>query len=257
MTDRKTVLWGITDTEDRVFLSHVCDRCDLSCKTQTVMYTRFLTPRQALLVGERLGGICDIRFYGGFDGAERCIAAFVPNEWEELCYPICALKVDNLSKRALSHRDYLGSILALGISRELIGDIVVSDEGAVVMLCRDIADFVMMNLSKVGSVGIRLSVMKDTDTLGIEKSFKDTSGTVSSMRLDCVVSAALGKSRTGAAALITDGLVNVNYNAVKNVSYTVKDGDVISVRGFGKMIVETDLALTKKGRVHINIRKYI
>lgn len=257
MTDRKMVLCGITDAEDKMFLSHICDLCDRSDKTGMIMYTRFMTPRQAHLVGERLSHIYDIRFFGGFDGAERLMAAVVPNDWEEISYPMCAVRVDNLSKKELSHRDYLGSILALGITRDNLGDIAVAEDGAYVLSCVDIADYIVTNLTKIGSSGVRLSVAEDVSALEITKNFKTISATVSSMRLDCIVSAMTGKSRSVASELISDGLVSVNYDEVKSVSHTVKDKDVLSVRGFGKARVETDMTLTKKGRTHINIQKYI
>ncbi len=257
MTDRKTILWGITDAEEKLFLSHMCDKCDKSERSQRVVYTKFITPRQALLAKERLGGIYDIRFFGGFDGAERTVAAIVPNEWEELQYPVCAIRIDNLGKRELTHRDYLGSILGLGITRDNAGDIVIGVDSAIVMVYSDIADYIVTNLTKVGSCGVRIGITEDVSSLEITKSFKNLSATVSSMRLDCVIAAIINKSRSVSADIISEGIVNVNYEAVKNVSYTVKDGDIISVRGYGKAIVETDLNLTKKGRIHINIRKYI
>ncbi len=256
MLDRKTVLWGITDTDQRLCLSHLCDRLDASEKTQRTTYTRFLTPLEANLARERLSSY-DVRFSGGFDGAERVMAAFVPNEWEDIDFPLCAIKIKALGERKLSHRDYLGSLLSLGIERELVGDIVILDDGAAVVVCREIAEFIMMNVSKVASSGVRLSLMEDASSLGSQKSFKEISATVSSMRLDCVVSALASFSRSKAAECISRSNVNVNYKTQESVSYIVKDGDVISVRGYGKAIVETNLALTKKGRVHINIRKYI
>ena len=256
MTDRIAVLKGITDSEDKIFLSSVCDKCDRCEKTQRAVYTRFLTPRQALMVKERFSWT-DFRFFGGYEDAERVMVAFLPNEWEEAEFPLCAVKIKNVGKKELGHRDYMGTILSLGITRELVGDIVVTSEGALVFVCAEIADFIMDNLTKVASSGVRLTLCENTDDIKVERSFKETSATVSSMRLDCVISAALGKSRSVGAEYISQGMVNVNYDEEKSVSRTVKDGDVISVRGFGKMIIDTDLYLTKKGRIHINIRKYI
>ena len=257
MTDRALVLRGISDAEDKIFLAHICDLCDKSDKTGMIMYTAFMTPRQARIVGERLSHLYDIRFFGGFADAERLMAAIVPNDWEDVNYPMCAVKVDNLSKKELTHRDYLGSILALGITRDNLGDIAVTEKGAYVLSCSDIADYIVTNLTKIGSCGVRLSVAEDVSALEITKNFKTISATVTSMRLDCIVSAMTGKSRSVASELISDGLVSVNYDDIKSVSHTVKDKDVLSVRGYGKARVETDMTLTKKGRTHINIQKYI
>lgn len=257
MTDRDKVLKSVADSEDRLFLSSVCDKLDKSEKIQSCVYTRFVTPRQAMLVKERLSGYTDIRFFGGYDGAERVMVSFVPNDWEVPNFPLLCIKIKNIGKKELGHRDYMGSILSLGISRELVGDIVITDEGALVFVCREISDFIMQNLTKVASSGVRLTLCENTEDIKVERNFKVISATVSSMRLDCVISAATGKSRSGASASVSEGLVSVNYDEEKNVSRIIKDGDTISLRGFGKMIVNTDLYLTKKGRIHINIRKYI
>ena len=257
MKDKEQILFGIEDSEDRLLLSHMCDLFNRSRKTGQIVYSKFMTPKQALIVNERFGTICDVRLCGGFDGAERCMAAFVPNEWEELSYPFCGIDITNTGKKELSHRDYLGALLSLGITRDKAGDIVITPKGAVAIVCSDIADFVVQNLTKVASCGVRLAVVDDVSQITIERKFADSSHTVSSMRLDCIVSAATGKSRSGSVSIIAEGLVSVNYAPDKNVSRQLKDGDVLTIRGFGKMIVNTDMALTKKGRIHINLRKYV
>lgn len=250
-------MWGITDSEDKLFLSAMCDKCDRSEKTHKIIYTRFLTPRQVILIKDRLSDFCRVEFFGGYEGADRLMAAFLPEYAPEPEYPICAAEITDMGKRELSHRDYMGSILGLGISRELVGDIVVTPKGATVLLCREIADFVEMNLTKVGSSGIKLAITDNTDSLETEKQFKEIGATVSSMRIDCIVSAATGKSRSAALSYIREGIVSVNYDVVKSPSLCVGDGDVISVRGFGKMKLATDLNLTKKGRIYVKICKYI
>ena len=197
-----------------------------------------------------------VGFFGGYDDAERTVAAF-GETMEESSYPICAVKIESRSKKSFSHRDYLGSVLSLGIKREHIGDILVKDTDAVMFLTEEIADFVMMNLTRIASATVKLSIMDDLSEFETQRRFKETDITVSSMRLDCVLSAVTGRSRSQSAALIEEGLCTLNYNMVKNVRTQIKDGDIISVRGFGKCIIETDNTLTKKGRIHIRAKKYI
>jgi len=257
MTDRKRVLWGINDEEERLFLSRMSDLCDKSENSGRIMYSKFLNPRQQMLLRERLEGFSDISFFGGYTDADRTVAAFVPNEWQEISYPLEFILVSPTNKRTYSHRDYLGAILNLGIVRELIGDIVITDDGAIIAVLSDISDFIMMNLSRVGSASVRLKYVEDISFLEGTKAFKTVSSTVSSMRLDCVLSSAINKSRSQTAGIIEEGLASVNYEVVKNTSYIVKDGDVLSVRGFGKMIVNADGNLTKKGRIHIEFKKYV
>ncbi len=257
MTDRKSVLWGITDDGDRLFLSRMCDLCDRSIKTGLITYSRFLSPREQILVSDRQILFGNISFFGGYGDAERRILAFVPNDWEELSFPISYISARPTNNRQYSHRDYLGSLLALGITRELTGDIAVTEEGAVIAVLAEIADFVSMNLIRVASATVKVNILDKSAFPEGTKTFLSVSATVSSLRLDCVLSAVLGKSRTHSQELISEGSVSVNYNAVKNASLILKEGDIVSARGSGKFKLKTIGSLTKKGRTHIEAKKYI
>ncbi len=257
MTDRKQVLWGVTSDEDKLFLSRMCDLCDKSENTGLIMHSRFLTPREQMLLKDRLRFFVKAEFLGGYDDADRKIAVFVPNDWQDMSFPISAVRVSPTNKRTYSHRDYLGSVLSLGIVRELVGDIVLDDDGAVIFVMEEIADFIMMNLSRVAHATVRINLLNPPFEINVEKKFKDTTATVSSLRLDCVLSAILGKSRASSTEFIEEGLTQVNYEVVKSVTHKIKNGDIISVKGFGKAQVATDERLTKKGRIHIDIKKYV
>ena len=257
MTDRKTALWGITDADDKIFLSRMCDLLDRSDTTGMIMYSRFLTPKEQMLVTERLSQYGRVEFWGGYDDADRKICAFISNDWEETVYPVTALKIIPTNHREYSHRDYLGSVLGLGITRELTGDIATGSNGAVMAVMPEIADFIIMNLTKVASASVRVERTDDMSLFEGLRRYMETGCTVSSMRLDCVVSSAIGKSRSQTSDMIEQGLVFVNYQTSKNPSMLLKEGDVISVRGHGKLILSKIGDLTKKGRVHIEIKKYI
>jgi len=256
MADRKKILWGITDEEDRLFLSKMCDIAEKSFDSGRVLFSRFLNPGQRLLAESRLTADFNVAFFGGYEDAERTVAAF-GEFFEKPSYPIVAVKVEYRGKKQLSHRDYLGSVLSLGIKREHMGDILVNDDGAVMFFTEEIADFIMMNLTRIASSPVKLSVTDDLSQFDVERQFKETQTSVSSMRLDCVLSAVTGKSRSQSVAAIEEGICTVNYSPVKNARTQIKDGDIISVRGFGKFVVETNGSLTKKGRVHLKAKKYI
>ena len=240
-----------------MFLSKMCDLAQKAENTGRIMYSKFLNPAQRHLVNDRLSRFSEISFFGGYEDPDRSVAAFKADTWEELRYPVKAIKIVPSSKKQYSHRDYLGSLLGLGITRELIGDIIITEKGAVVAVAEEIADFIMMNLSRVASATVKLSVTEDLGIYARENRFKETSATVSSLRLDCVLSAVANKSRLNSASCISEGIVSVNYEIVKNTSHQIKNGDVISLKGFGKAIVETEGNLTKKGRIHISIKKYV
>jgi len=257
MIDRKQILWGITDEEDKYFLSKMCDLAQKADTTCRIMYSKFLNPGQQMLLKERANFFGNMEFFGGYENSDRCIVSFLGSQWDECDYPICALKICPTSKKTYSHRDYLGSILALGIDRELTGDIVMCPDGAYVFVLKDISDFICMSLSKVANSSVKINLEEDLSKIVSARRFKETDVTVSSLRFDCVLSAASNKSRSVSAECITEGLATVNYSVVKNVSYQIKNGDVISLKGFGKVIVETDGFLTKKGRIHLKLKKYI
>ncbi len=257
MIDKKQLLWGVTSDDDKLMLSRMCDLAQRAEKTGRYVYSRFLNPGEQMLIESKRSVLGEVSFFGGYDGADRCVASFLGASWDELKYPIRVLKIILSAKKTYSHRDYLGSVLALGIDRELTGDIVVTEDGAYVFVIEDIADFIEMNLFKVASSTVKIVPVDNPEEIVIKRQFKETSATVSSLRFDCVLSAVANKSRSASASLIEEGLASVNYDVVKNTSFQIKDKDVISLKGFGKVIVETDGALTKKGRIHLNFKKYV
>lgn len=259
MINRKQVLFGITDAEDKNFLSQMCDKADKAIASGRRIYTRFLSPREQMYVTERFSPYVNVISNGGYDDAERRIVCFSPVDTYEtdFDYETVALCVRTKNRTVLSHRDYLGAVLSLGIKRELVGDIVICDDRAVVFCHGEIADYIEYNLSRIANLSVAVEAADISSVELPQRKFKEKSLTVSSMRLDCVLSAAANKSRTVSAELIEKGLVCVNYDVIKNASRTVADGDVLSVRGIGKMIVRTDMSLTKKGKYHIEIKQYI
>ena len=258
MIDRKQVLFGITAPEDKTLFSLLCDKADKTISAGINMYSRFLAPRELNMVQQRFNKFTDIRIFGGYDGAERAIVCFydASSGYEEFDWPVSVIKISAPGKAVFGHRDYMGSLLGLGIKREMLGDIVVCSEYAAVFCHRDIADFIIYNFTKVGRVGVTVELC-DVEQLTLpDKTFKEKSITVSSLRLDCIVGAATNLSRSASAEAIRRGSVFHNYEEAKSTSQTVADGDIISVRGHGKFVVSCDGSLTKKGRYHALIKQY-
>lgn len=218
------------------------------------MFTKFLTPLEAREIDMRFPkNEVDINFFGGYEGAERTIASF--GEISD-GYPLTTLKIRLKGKASLSHRDYLGSVLSLGIKRELIGDIIPSDDGAILFCLEEIADFITDNLTKIANTGVAVSTASEDDICQIKRNYIKISQTVSSLRLDAVVASAVSKSRGVSSELISKGHVMHNYKEASSSSAPVKDGDIITVRGYGKFLINTDERLTRKGRIHIDINKF-
>lgn len=218
------------------------------------LFSPFLSP-DILPDAQGIGNIC---FSGGYEDAERCMMAFLPDYMseEDLEWPISLLKVRVSDKKCYNHRDYLGSLMALGIKRQVIGDIIVCEENAFVFCQENIEEFIVDNLTHIAGTSCKVEKVTDFTELP-QKRFEDLGGTVASERLDCVVALAIKSSRTKAADFISAGFVTVNYKEALKPTYIMKEGDRFSIRGKGKFIYDGSGGNTKKGRTIVKIRKYV
>jgi RNA-binding protein YlmH len=165
--------------------------------------------------------------------------------------------VEVISREALTHRDYLGALMGLGIKREKIGDILVSEETCSIIVLNEIADYIFYNLDKVGNTRIK-TVITDVDELvSREPKLKEISATVASLRLDCIASAGFGISRSKMVDFIKGEKVNLNWDGVSNPTKQVKAGDTISMRGMGRLVLDSVGGTTKKDRIKVVLKKYI
>ena len=155
----------------------------------------------------------------------------------------------------LSHRDYLGSLMGLGIVRESIGDILVLPDKAFVFIKPEQTEYILQNLTKIGRRGIRLRLCDIGEVELPERACKEISTTVSA--LDSVITSAIGTSRGKAAEVIRGGSVTVNWEEVEELSKVLKEGDVFSVRGFGRFCLSHVGGTTRKGRQSIIISRYL
>ncbi|MEZ3435968.1 MAG: RNA-binding protein [Lachnospiraceae bacterium] len=196
--------------------------------------------------------------YGGYELSERQMAAFLP---DALCfsYPVKAVRVTPLNKRfaeELTHRDYLGSLMNLGIDRCRLGDILADEGGAVVFAKEEIAGYIAESLTRVRHTSVKASVQETSDITYTPR-YESIKGTVPSVRLDTVLSVCFPLSRSRLVPLIEGGKVFVNGKLITSNGYHLKEGDIISVRGTGKAVYDGILSETKKGRYLISVRKYM
>jgi len=242
--------------EDGIFLSKMRDVARLCDKYRTAKFSKFLDSReQAVLERNGIYGT----LFGGYIDAERKILGVFP-DWQETdfsLFPIDVLRVTKKGEGDLSHRQYLGTVLSLGIERDKVGDILADDDGAYIFLCSDISEFVRENLSKVGRIGV-FAEYADMESLKLpEKKFEETECVAASLRLDAVLAGLLGKSRNETKNLILSGRVSVNHFEVQKTDFLINEEDLLSIRGFGRARLCKIGAKTRSDRVHLTFKKYI
>lgn len=200
----------------------------------------------------------DYGFYGGYDDAERTVLGVFPQWYKEdfSDYPTVCLNFSFNKAYKLSHRDFLGALTSLGITRKSIGDILVGDGYAVVFVLENIADFIVSQITKIGNTGVSVRVC-EPKVLPKTGELKDFTATVASLRIDCVVSALIGKGRKESAELIEKDAVAINSVIVRKLTHSVRSGDTVSVRKYGKFIISDTSGVSKKGRIILNWQKYV
>ena len=244
--------------DDKKWLSRIEDLSDASAAQKTPKFTKFCDERLLYVFNERApkSKDCRILIWGGFEESERAVIGFFPDfiEPDSSMFPISLLKITGAS--GLSHRDFLGSLLGLGINRDMIGDILVSEDLCYVFVYDTIKDFVLLNLIKVASKHVSVCEEDSISALPPKK-YEELRGTVSSVRLDCVVSLLARKSRSDTQNLISSERVFLNHSVCTSSSAKLKENDVISVRGFGKARLVAICEETRKGRIRIILNKYV
>lgn len=248
---------GALNEEERFLAAHISDLQRLSAKSGVPRFSAFLNEREAVVAAQAVRGKPE--FFGGYDGAARTVCGFFEDTYAEEMphkdlFPVRAVTFSFRVCDKPAHRDFLGALLALGIKRELLGDILVA-EGYAVVFCHETAEDMIFHVDKVGKIGV--SAVKGAAKPLPEVKTKKIDASVSSLRLDCIVSAAVNVSREKSAALIKSGQVNADFSPCLNVSAELSEGTVISVRGSGRYRLSEIAGETRRGRLRVVIEKFI
>ena len=194
---------------------------------------------------------------GGYDNSERKVIFIYPYymEYEDIECPLEIVQVEgNFKFKEISHKDYLGAILNLGIVREKIGDIIIHENFCQVVVTSGICDFLTINLNKVSRNKVIVKKISRDDIIPNSQNYKDISFTVSSQRLDCIISGLYNISRQDSLKYINGERVHVNYEKITSPSKEVEDNSLISVRGKGRSIIINVGEITKKGRIKVQAK---
>ena len=251
MLPREELLKGV---ENRESIARVIDLAEQAIKTWEVVFTDFLSPPEVAQIQQQLLA------WGGYPQAERQRIAIARSELplDRAQVAVAALDIaGNFLFDPATHRDFLGAILGTGLVRDKIGDIIVLGErGGQVIVVPEIIEFLGTQLTQVRSVPVKPRPI-DLSELKIREPKKKEMTTVeASMRLDAIASAGFGMSRNKMADLITGGDVRVNWKDISQASHIVKSGDLIAIRGKGRLEFG-EVAVTKKDRYRVQLTRFM
>lgn len=264
--------------EELMLRKHLVDLSNRAFHRNIITFSDFLNLNELHILHTTPKEMFRTRYiaFGGYDLSERQMIAFLPDALYYTSsdegnqsrkgdlpsgyeYPIQTVVISPLNPKfaeELSHRDYLGSVMNLGVERSKFGDIIIMDTEAIIFLCQEIADYVTNSLTRIRHTPVQCQ-RKEIRDISYTPSFDELKGTVPSVRLDTVMSVAFPMSRSKLTAYITAGKVFVNGKLITSNGYRLEEGNLISVRGLGRISYEGVLSETKKGRYYISVRKYI
>lgn len=248
--------------ENRETAARVIDQAEQAIKTWEVVCTDFLSPPELADVQQMFGRLTEVEIlpWGGYPQAERQRVGIVRADLtiDPSQISLAALDIaGNFLFDPANHRDFLGAILGSGIVREKVGDIIVLGErGAQAIVVPEMVEFLETNLTQVRSVPVKTQRIELSELKIREPKKKELTTVEASMRLDAVASAGFGMSRSKMADLITAGDVRVNWKEITQASYQVKSGDLIAIRGKGRLSVG-EVAVTKKDRYRILLTRFM
>ncbi len=249
------------DEQERLLLGRVWDKYEQCRRRNIPVCTDFLSPQEqsaAERLLHALGAQDGYILWGGYEGAERRQLHFLP-DWqaEPEADAIRCLRCTFYEAGKLTHRDFLGSLMGLGLTREKIGDILVSEQSADVLVSRSVAEHLLREWDAAGRTALRVAEI-DPAALNVPvQQTKLLRDTVSSLRLDSVLSVGFSTSRGRASEAVESGRVQVNWADCQKPDRLLHQGDVITVRGAGKCRLTEVGGVTKKGRVFITVERYL
>lgn len=249
------------DKDEAMLLARVYDRIAGAEQRNIPAATAFLSPREQALTRQLLRGM-HLSFFGGVPEAERSMCCWLPEYLDETWLssedgPCAAVRAAFFAHDWLTHRDFLGALMGAGIKRETVGDIFVREGACDFLVTREILPYVLQNLDQAGRTRLTLCEIPLSEVQRPEQQIRLIRDTVASLRLDSVVASGFGLSRGKAAAYIESGKAELAHLPCLKTDRPVIVGDVISIRGLGKIRLEEISGTTKKGRTGIVISRFL
>ena len=249
-------------TSEELFIKRIQELANTADRKGCVTFTDFLNLNEQNILHQTLQKFSWIKgeTFGGYEEAERQIAAFIPDalyyDWD---YPIACIRIRPLNVKfaeELGHRDILGALMNLGIERSKTGDIALEENEFYLFCCQNMAELISSELTRIKHTSVYCEIYSPADFSYVPRT-KEITGSIASVRLDAVMALAFQASRSSLISFIEEGKVFVNGKLIATNAYSLKEGEIISVRGLGRFRYLGILGQTKKGRCFVKIEKYI
>lgn len=238
-------------------MKKILDNVEMVLNNHRLESTDFMDPYERYLAKSILNRFDDISYLedGGLEESERKIMSIYPYYFEhgDIENKLSFLRIE-YPNAELSHKDFLGAILNMGITREKLGDLYVHDKHTFVIVKNEIKDYLLYNLTKISNIKVKIKEVQRVDLEAAEEEYKEVNNFVSSLRLDKVISTIYNLSRQNSLKLIKSDRIKVNFKPVNKPSIELEEGDLISAKGYGRSIFHSINGTSKKGNYNITIR---
>ena len=252
------------DPDERIVLARAMDQMERTANRSIPCATQFLSPAQRAALAPLLAAAGHPRhlFHGGYEGAERTVCVFLPDwlegsDWTaedelaaiEAAYPPTGAE--------LTHRDLLGGLMGIGLTREKVGDILTGDAAAQIVCLKEAAPIILSQFDQAGRYRLKLREIPLSQLAPAPAQVKVVHDTVSALRLDAVLASGFSLARGKAADAVAAGRVSVNHRECLKPDKPVAEGDILTCRGLGKCVLKTVGGQSRKGRIIIEIERYL
>lgn len=258
--ERERLLSHIID-EERIVMAKILDAAEQALERSEPVWTDFLDPHLRELAQDILRQEPSVRLlsFGGFRRAERQRLVLVPSFYltESIEPALAFYRITPVKRGELTHRDVLGAIIGLGLRREKTGDILILQDGAQIIVADEVGSVIENHLRKISNIDVTIEAI-DPEALDVPpERIKEIRSTVSSLRLDAVAGLGYGVSRTRMAREIKSERLKINWQIVKDPDHLVRVGDILSIRGRGRVLVAEITGQSKKGRTGLLLHRYL
>ena len=265
MKSKQEILTALAHSDsERLLLAGLLDKEQACTQRGYLTHTKFLDLNERAKCAEAVrlcGASGHALFWGGYEDAERGVYLFYPDYLDEdgvrALAPLVLLRAHKHPEDKLTHRDYLGALMGLQIDRSVVGDILVHEAGADILVLEEMADFILLHFERAGRKHISLTRETLADIKAGVRERKEGSGSVASPRLDNVAALIFGLPRREAQERIEKGLVFLNHVPCLRPERLVSEGDRLTLRGAGRAQVESLGGTSRKGRIFVRYIKTV